>query len=166
MKHWIIILLITLLGGCREPVPKNLADRYRYGIDQEYPQINEDHVWLRLQIVGVDSLRLYDFFRFSSNGQVFHGFGIPIDSLEGRYNDFSKGQFGRYQASDETIHMELWINRYDKFVHYQGYFKDDSLHITKSRQRGFIKARAKKFHASYHRQIVSDLQPIPLRIEN
>ena len=157
-----MIWLMIVLGGCKQPVPKNLADRYRFDTVKVYPQIEENQVWLRLQIVGVDSLRFYDFFRFSSQGRVFHGLGIPPDSLGWRYNDFGQGQFGRYQASGDSIQMELWINRYDKFVHYEGIFKGDSLWVTESRQRGFFKARTKKFYASYYKQEVTDLQPIPL----
>ncbi|MDH3709794.1 MAG: hypothetical protein OER04_07885 [Cyclobacteriaceae bacterium] len=161
MRPRLIIWCLLLLMGCSQEIPRNLEGRYRIP-KHSYEQLSQENwVWLGQQLVGVDSVILYDFFRFSANGRVFHSTGIPEDSLAFRYNDFSKGSLGRFELTDQSLRMEIWRGRYDKFVHYQGHFQGDSLIITSSRQRGFFKARQKNFQLIYSKSEISDLQPIP-----
>lgn len=161
MKIRLTIWMVTLLLGCTREIPENLADRFRIP-ENSYEQLNQDNVlWLRQQIVGVDSLILYDFFRFSSQGRVFYSSGIPLDSLELRYNDFSKGSIGRFMLNHQSLQMEIWRGRYDKFLAYQGYFQDDQLVITSMQPRGFFKAGKKKIELRYSKTESSNLQPIP-----
>ncbi len=159
LVHIIWCLLLAL--GCSREIPRNLQDRYRIP-KHSYEQLSQANgVWQGKQIVGVDSVVLYDFFRFSSNGRVLYSSGIPEDSLSLRYNDFSKGSMGRFELTDESLRMEIWQGRYDKFVQYQGHFRGDSLIITSSRQRGFFKARLKNFQLIYIKSEISNLQEMP-----
>jgi len=156
-----VLFIVNILISCSVPNSSRLYRRHKLAKQVSIETSIEDSaVYIREKSIPSDTSKRYEFIRFSKNGQMF--MSNTYDSLPKDYNNFKYGRLGFFKMEGkDSLVIEIWMNRYDKFVYFEGHFADDQLILTHSRNRGITKARKRQFILNYYRREVEGLKSIP-----